>query len=159
MGPRAGRVQAISWDEAISAIAARLAEITSEFGAEAVLPYSYAGTMGSLQGEGTAQRFLNRLGASKLEQTICSEAGFEGYQYTVGKAIGMETQDYAHARLILIWGSNTLTSNMHLWPFVLEARKRAHVCSSSIRPARARPAPPMNGFPSAPVRMGRWPWR
>ncbi len=88
-----------------------------------MLPYSYAGTMGLLQGEGMASRFFNRLGASQLERTICSEAGFEGYIYTIGAAEGMETEAYAHARLILIWGSNTLTSNLHLWPFVQAARK------------------------------------
>ncbi len=64
------------------------------------------------------------MGASLLERTICSEAGFEGYIYTIGAAEGMETEAYAHARLILIWGSNTLTSNLHLWPFVQQARKQ-----------------------------------
>ncbi|MBA3530619.1 MAG: molybdopterin oxidoreductase family protein [Ardenticatenales bacterium] len=130
---------AVSWEEAITAIAARLKATIAAHGAEAVLPYSYAGTMGLLQGEGMAMRFFNRMGASDLARTICSEAGFEGYQYTMGRAIGMETQDYAHAQLILIWGSNTLTSNQHLWPFVQEARKNgARVVV--IDPARTRTA-------------------
>ena len=89
-----------------------------------MLPYSYAGTMGLLQGEGMASRFFNRMGASQLARTICSEAGFEGYIYTIGAAEGMDTEAFAHARLILIWGSNTLTSNLHLWPFVQQARKQ-----------------------------------
>jgi anaerobic selenocysteine-containing dehydrogenase len=80
--------------------------------------------MGLLQGEGMASRFFHKLGASLLERTICSEAGFEGYIYTIGAAEGMETEAYAHARLILIWGSNTLTSNLHLWPFIQAARKQ-----------------------------------
>ena len=79
--------------------------------------------MGLLQGEGMATRFFNRMGASRLARTICSEAGFEGYLYTMGAAEGMDTEAFAHARLILIWGSNTLTSNLHLWPFVQAARK------------------------------------
>ena len=80
--------------------------------------------MGVLQGDGFAQRFWNRMGASRLARTICAEAGFEGYSYTIGNTIAMDTMDYAHAKLILIWGSNTLTSNLHLWPFVQQARKQ-----------------------------------
>jgi anaerobic selenocysteine-containing dehydrogenase len=134
-----GRFVALSWEEAMSDIAARLKQIIAEHGAEAVLPYSYAGTMGLVQSEGMAQRFFNRIGSSQLARTICSEAGFEGYQYTIGKAMGIETQDYAYAKLILIWGSNTLTSNLHLWPFVLEARQKgARVIV--IDPARTRTA-------------------
>ena len=125
LGPKgSGEFEAVSWEEAITAIAARLQAIVTTDGPEAVLPYSYAGTMGLLQGEGMASRFFHKLGASLLERTICSEAGFEGYIYTIGAAEGMETEAYAHAKLILIWGSNTLTSNLHLWPFVLEARKQ-----------------------------------
>lgn len=119
-----GRFEPISWEQAIRDIAGRLSHLVSEFGSESVLPYSYAGTMGLLQGQGMANRFFNRLGASKLARTICSEAGFEGYLYTIGAAIGQETESFAHSKLILIWGSNTLTSNMHLWPFVQKARKQ-----------------------------------
>jgi anaerobic selenocysteine-containing dehydrogenase len=124
VGPKgSGQFEPVTWAEAIAEIAARLAAVIAADGAEAVLPYSYAGTMGLLQGEGMASRFFNRMGASLLERTICSEAGFEGYIYTMGAAEGMETEAYAHAKLILIWGSNTLTSNLHLWPFVQAARK------------------------------------
>ncbi|HEX8680925.1 MAG TPA: molybdopterin oxidoreductase family protein [Ardenticatenaceae bacterium] len=134
-----GQFAPVSWDEALADIAARLQGVIATHGAEAVLQYSYAGTMGLLQGEGMAQRLFNRMGASQLARTICSEAGFEGYQYTIGKAIGMETQDYARARLILIWGSNTLTSNLHLWPFIQEARERGGRVVV-IDPARTRTA-------------------
>jgi anaerobic selenocysteine-containing dehydrogenase len=124
-GPKgSGQFEPVSWDEVMAEIALRLQQIIRDSGPEAVLPYSYAGTMGLLQGEGMAERFFNRLGASQLARTICSEAGFEGYQYTLGKAIGMAPESYAHARLILLWGTNTLTSNMHLWPFVQSARQR-----------------------------------
>jgi anaerobic selenocysteine-containing dehydrogenase len=125
VGPKgSGQFVPVSWDEALVDIASRLRAIITADGPEAVLPYSYAGTMGLLQGEGMASRFFHRMGASLLERTICSEAGFEGYIYTIGAAEGMETEAYAHAKLILIWGSNTLTSNLHLWPFVQQARKR-----------------------------------
>ncbi|MCB0078448.1 MAG: molybdopterin oxidoreductase family protein [Anaerolineales bacterium] len=140
VGPKgAGQFAPISWDEAIDEIATRLQRIIDHDGAEAIAPYSYAGTMGVLQGEGMASRFFNFIGASRLARTICSEAGFEGYAYTTGKVIGMETQDYRHAKLILIWGSNTLTSNLHLWPFVQEAR-RSGARVIVIDPARTRTA-------------------
>jgi len=134
-----GQFRPVSWDEAITDIAANLKRVVALHGPETVLPYSYAGTMGFLQGEGVAARFFNKMGASQLARTICSEAGFEGYSYTIGAAEGMETESYAHARLILIWGSNTLTSNLHLWPFIQEARKQgARVIV--IDPARTRTA-------------------
>ena len=129
----------ISWHEALTEISQRLQQVIDEYGAEAVLPYSYSGTLGYLQGEGMATRFFNRMGASQLARTICAEAGFHGYSYTLGAAVGMEPESYAHAQLILIWGSNTLTSNMHLWPFIQQARKEgARVIV--IDPARTRTA-------------------
>ncbi len=140
VGPKgSGQFVPVSWDEAITAIAARLQAVIAEYGPEAVLPYSYAGTMGLLQGEGMASRFFNRMGASRLARTICATAGFEGLTYTLGAALAMETEAFAKARLILIWGSNTLTSNMHLWPFVQKARSQgARVIV--IDPARTRTA-------------------
>lgn len=134
-----GRFEPVSWEEAIAAIAARLQGVIARHGAEAVLPYSYAGTMGLLQGEGMAQRFFSRMGSSRLARTICSVAGGEGYAYTIGATEGMETEAFAHAKLILIWGSNTLTSNMHLWPFIQQAKHQgARVVV--IDPARTRTA-------------------
>ncbi|HAJ37326.1 MAG TPA: molybdopterin oxidoreductase, partial [Chloroflexi bacterium] len=125
VGPKgSGQFAPVTWDDAITDIAAQLRTMIETYGAEAVLPYSYSGTLGFLQGEGMAARFFNRMGASQLARTICSEAGFEGYLYTIGAAEGMLPEDFAYARLILIWGSNTLTSNLHLWPFVQQARKQ-----------------------------------
>jgi len=140
VGPKgSGHFEPVAWEEALADIARRLRAIISAYGAEAVLPYSYSGTLGFLQGEGMATRFFNRLGASQLARTICSEAGFEGYLYTIGAAEGLLPEDFAHARLILIWGSNTLTSNLHLWPFVQQAHKQgARVVV--IDPARTRTA-------------------
>lgn len=124
IGPKgSGQFAPVTWEEAIAAIAANLQRVIAAHSPEAVLPYSYAGTMGLLQGEGVAAPFFNKMGASRLARTICSEAGGEGYSYTIGAKEGMAAEDYAHARLILIWGSNTLTSNLHLWPFIQQARK------------------------------------
>ena len=125
VGPKgSGQFEAVSWEEAIREIADRLGQVVDEYGAEAVLPYSYAGTMGLLQGNGVSERLFNRMGASRLARTICSETGMRGYSYTIGTTEGTETNAFAHARFILIWGSNTLTSNLHLWPFVEAARKQ-----------------------------------
>ncbi|MEZ4830825.1 MAG: molybdopterin-dependent oxidoreductase [Caldilineaceae bacterium] len=140
VGPKgSGQFEPVTWDEAITDIAANLSYIVAEHGPEAVQPYSYAGTMGLLQGEGMASRFFNTMGAARLARTICSEAGFEGYRYTIGASEGIAAEDFAHARLILLWGTNTLTSNLHLWPFVQDARKQgARVIV--IDPAQTRTA-------------------
>lgn len=140
VGPKgSGQFQAISWDDAIGEIASRFKDVIQEYGAEAILPYSYAGTMGLLQGEGLASRFFNQMGASQLARTICSEAGFEGYVYTIGATEGTPTESFAQAKFILLWGTNTLTSNLHLWPLIQEAQKKgARVIV--IDPARTRTA-------------------
>ena len=139
-GPKgSGEFTPVTWDEAVSAIARQWKRIIAEQGAEAMLPYSYAGTMGLLQGEGMAQRFFNRMGASRLARSICSSAGTEGYSYTVGATEGIEPEAFAHAALILIWGSNTLTSNVHLWPFIQRARANG-AQMVVIDPARTRTA-------------------
>ena len=151
-GPKgSGRFERVSWDEAFQAISSRLHSIINEWGPQAVLPYAYAGTMGYLQQEGISSRFFHQMGASRLARTICSEAGFEGYLYTIGSTLGMEPEDFAHARLILIWGSNTLSSNLHLWPFIQAARKQnAQVIV--IDPAHTRTAKAADEW--LPIRPG-----
>ncbi|MDX2031617.1 MAG: molybdopterin oxidoreductase family protein [Blastocatellia bacterium] len=113
----------ISWEEAIETIAARFGEIAAE-DPQGILPYSYAGTMGLVQGESMDRRFFHKLGASLLERTICASAGAAGYRASIGLSIGTDPERFDEARLILIWGSNTITSNVHLWPKVLEAQRR-----------------------------------
>lgn len=119
-----GNFARISWDEALDEIAYRLKQIAAEYGSQAVLPYSYAGTMGLLNYGSMDRRFFHRYGASLLDRTICASAGAAGYKYTVGASIGYDPESIRHARLIVIMGSNILTSNVHLWPFILEARKK-----------------------------------
>jgi anaerobic selenocysteine-containing dehydrogenase len=118
-----GRFEPISWEQAIAEIAIRTREVVDRHGAESVLQYSYAGTMGLLQGEGMAARFFHRLGATRLARTICASAGAQGLLYTLGGRIGMDPLDFEHAQLIWLWGTNTLTSNLHLWPLIQRARK------------------------------------
>src|SRR5438874_10392725 len=125
-GPKgAGRFKRIGWDEALDTIAARFKEIaTSPDGPQAILPYSYAGTMGLLQYCSMDRRFFHKLGASLLDRTICSSAGKAGYGATVGASIGTDLEQFENARLIVIWGSNPIVSNLHLWSRVQEAKRR-----------------------------------
>ena len=118
-----GQFVRIGWDEALAIVSERLSEIAARDPAR-ILPYSYAGTMGYVQGESMAARFFNRLGASRLERTICVSAGAAGIKYTNGGGMGMDV-DYAdEARLILIWGGNPITSSLHFWMRAQEAKRR-----------------------------------
>ena len=118
-----GRFERISWDEALDTIAQKLKAAAEEFGPESILPYSYAGTMGLLNGSGMDRRFFHRLGASQLDRTICSSAGMAGMTQALGIRYATEPEQFRHARLILAWGANILGTNVHLWPFVMEARR------------------------------------
>jgi anaerobic selenocysteine-containing dehydrogenase len=126
VGPKgSGRFAPVTWDEALDDIAARLKAVAGADGAnaEAIVPYSYAGTMGLIQGESMAARFFHRLGASLLDRTICSSAGGEALAATYGAKLGMHVEHYAESRLIVIWGSNSITSNLHFWTLALQARR------------------------------------
>jgi anaerobic selenocysteine-containing dehydrogenase len=133
-----GRFEAVSWDEALADIASRLQSIAAQE-PEAILPYSYAGTMGLVQGDGMAARFFHKLGASLLDRTICSTAGGEGLTYTLGGKVGMRVEHFAQSRLIVIWGSNSITSNLHFWRYAQEA-KRAGAKLVCIDPRRTETA-------------------
>jgi anaerobic selenocysteine-containing dehydrogenase len=123
VGPKGlGQFQRVSWDEALADIALKLSAIAAR-DAQAIVPYSYAGTMGLVQGEGMAARFFNHLGASQLERTICSAAGGAGVTYTLGAKVGMRVEFYAEAKLILVWGSNSIASNLHFWRLAQEAKR------------------------------------
>jgi anaerobic selenocysteine-containing dehydrogenase len=117
-----GRFERVGWDEALRDIAARLTAIAAR-APEAIVPYSYAGTMGLVQGEAMAARFFHRLGASLLDRTICSMAGGEAVAATYGAKIGMHTEFFAEAQLIVIWGSNSITSNLHFWTYAQTAKR------------------------------------
>jgi anaerobic selenocysteine-containing dehydrogenase len=113
----------ISWDEALDHIAARLGSIAKEFGPESILPYSYAGTIGQLGYGSMDRRFFHRLGASQLDRTICSAAGGAALLSVYGVKLGTAPQDFAHAGLVIAWGANIHGNNIHLWPFIEEARR------------------------------------
>jgi len=115
--------QRISWDEALEEIAARLRAISGEFGSEAILPYSYGGTLGALNGASMDRRFFHRLGASQLDRTICSAAGEAGLKSVLGVKLGTEPEQFRHSKYIIAWASNIHGNNVHLWPFITEARR------------------------------------
>ncbi|MFZ0804245.1 MAG: molybdopterin-dependent oxidoreductase [Terriglobales bacterium] len=116
--------QRISWDEALNEIASRFQQISTEFGSEAILPYSYGGTLGVLNGASMDRRFFHRLGASQLDRTICSAAGEAGLKSVLGIKLGTEPEQFVHSRYIIAWASNIHGNNVHLWPFIVEARRR-----------------------------------
>lgn len=113
----------ISWDEALDTISAKFKEIAAD-DPQAILPYSYAGTMGFVQSQSIDRRFFHKLGASLLARTICADAGAAGYRATIGLSMGTDPERFNDAKLIIIWGSNVITSNVHLWPKILEAKRK-----------------------------------
>lgn len=136
-----GRFERIGWPEALAEISARLREVVDRFGGEAIWPFWGTGNMGYLQGlAGTpGRRLFNMLGASHNVSTICSIAGSTGLTYTMGTSAGIDPEDFRHAKLILLWGTNTLTSGHHLWKFIQEARQNGAYLVA-IDPLRTRTA-------------------
>ena len=125
-GPKgSGQFEQVSWEAALADIASRLTAIAARGPdtAQAILPYSYAGTMGLVQGESMAARFFHQLGASQLNRTICAAAGGEGLVQTLGGKVGMRVEFFAESRLILIWGSNSIASNLHFWRYAQVAKR------------------------------------
>ncbi len=114
----------ISWEEALEETAARFRAISSEFGSEAVLPYSYGGTLGALNGASMDRRFFHRMGASQLDRTICSAAGEAGLKSVLGVKLGTEPEQFRKSKYIIAWASNIHGNNVHLWPFIVEARRK-----------------------------------
>ena len=138
-GPKgSGQFMPVSWDEALTDVAARLAGIAAR-APQAILPYSYAGTMGLVQGESMDRRFFHQLGASQLDRTICASAGAEALTHTLGGKVGMKVEFFAEARLILIWGSNSIGSNLHFWRYAQQA-KRSGAKLVCIDPRRSETA-------------------
>jgi anaerobic selenocysteine-containing dehydrogenase len=123
-GSERAAFERISWDEALNTVATRLQETAAEFGPESILPYSYAGTIGQLGYGSMDRRFFHRMGASQLDRTICAAAGGEALTSVYGMKLGTVPQDFAHAGLIVAWAANIHGNNVHLWPFIEEARRK-----------------------------------
>ena len=142
VGPKgAGQFERISWDAALAEIAQRFKAIADgPHGPQAILPYSYCGTMGKIQSEGLDRRFFHRLGASLLDRTICATAGVAGYTATIGSRQGTDPEAFSQSKYIINWGSNTAVTNMHLWVRMVEARKYNGAKIVTIDPYRSQTA-------------------
>lgn len=117
-----GKFERISWEQALDEIAARLQPLAATE-PESILPYSYAGTMGLVQGDSMSSRFFHKVGASLLDRTICATAGATGYKYTVGASVGTDIEQFQNAKLLIIWGGNPIASNLHFWTRAQEAKR------------------------------------
>src|SRR5215210_2303332 len=124
VGPKgSGRFERLSWDDALDMIGERLGMVVAEDGGEAVLPYSFAGTMGVVNYSSMDRRFFHRLGASQLARTVCSAAGNAGYDVTMGARRGTDPEATSQARYIVAWGANTVSANMHQMTYIREAQR------------------------------------
>jgi len=123
VGPKGeGRFEQVSWEVALAEIASRLRSVIAEHGGEAVLPYDFAGNMGVIQWHSMSRRFFARLGASRLLRGICGSTANAGVMATIGTTTGILPEDIVHSRFIVLWGTNTVVTNLHLWPLVRRAR-------------------------------------
>lgn len=140
VGPKgAGQFVEIGWDQALDEVAGRLAQIVDRHGSTAILPYSYLGTQGIVQSESIDRRFFARLGATRLERAICQDTASAGIGLAQGTSMGMLPEDFVHSRLIVLWGTNTIVTNLHLWPFIREAKANGATIVV-IDPLRSRTA-------------------
>ena len=140
VGPKgSGQFQRISWDEAIETIATRWKSIIAEYGAQAILPYSYLGTQGIINGLNVGDPLFNKLGATVSERTFCDSASCTAYMMTIGPTPGVDPESFVHSKYILLWACNTLGTNSHHWPFIEQARK-AGAKLVVIDPVRTRTA-------------------
>ncbi|NNF32501.1 MAG: molybdopterin-dependent oxidoreductase [Saprospiraceae bacterium] len=117
-----GEFEKISWEQAISEVTSRLRSIIEEKGGEAILPYSFGGNQGKVQSRAISSRFFAHIGASQLERTICGNAAVAGVLATNGQTTGVLPEDCVHSKFIILWGTNPVLSNQHLWPFIQKAK-------------------------------------
>jgi anaerobic selenocysteine-containing dehydrogenase len=136
---RNGRFRRASWDEALGRVAGALERARDEYGGESILPYSYMGTQGLIQGNTMSARVMNALGASALERTICATAGITGTVMAHGPSPEVDPEEWPHARFVLIWGWNPMSTAPHLWRKLLDAR-RAGARLVVVDPFRSRTA-------------------
>jgi anaerobic selenocysteine-containing dehydrogenase len=118
-----GRFERISWAQALSEIKNRWTKIIATYGAEAIMPHAYLGHQGTLNGLTSGDAFFNRLGSTVAEKTYCESGSSTAWIMTVGPTGGLDPESLPYAKYIIVWGMNMLSTNLHAWPFILEARK------------------------------------
>lgn len=143
-GKGEGRFRPVTWDEALTEMAERLHTVIETSGGAAVWPFHGTGNLGWLQGTNGPHRIWTRMGASAHHMSICSVAGRHGINYAVGTGDWLDAESFAQAGLVLIWGSNTLVTNRHLWPFIEQARA-AGAPLFVVDPIRTRTAEQADG--------------
>jgi anaerobic selenocysteine-containing dehydrogenase len=124
-GPKgSGQFERISWDEALDEITTRWKAIIDEYGPQAIIPYSYLGHQGLVHGLNGGDAFFNKMGATVCERTFCGEGSCTAWLLTVGPTAGLDPESYIHSKFIVIWGCNSVSTNLHHWHIVKEAQKR-----------------------------------
>lgn len=124
VGPKgSGQFERMSWDEALAEIKSRWTQIIAQYGAEAIMPHAYLGHQGTLNGLTAGDAFFNRLGSTVAEKTYCESGSSTAWHMTVGGSGGLDIESFAHAKYIIVWGMNMISTNLHGWPFLLEAQK------------------------------------
>jgi anaerobic selenocysteine-containing dehydrogenase len=118
-----GQFQRISWDEALAQIKTRWTEIIAQYGTQAIMPHAYLGHQGTLNGLTAGDAFFNRLGSTVAEKTYCESGSSTAWIMTVGPTGGLDVESLAYSKYIIVWGMNMLNTNLHAWPFILQARK------------------------------------
>ena len=158
VGPKgSGRFERTTWAEALAEIGKRWKEIIAQDGAEAILPYSYSGTLGLVQMTVASARLWNRLGASQLRRSICGAAAEYAVEATLGKRWSPPYVDVVHSKLVVIWGHNPVSTGPHFMPFLRQAQHRG--CQVVvIDPRRTLTAKPPT-ITSLPCRAATGPWR
>jgi anaerobic selenocysteine-containing dehydrogenase len=152
VGPKGeGRFERIGWDEAVEEICERLRSVKAQYGGQAILPYSYLGTEGLLNGLSVGDPFFHRLGASVSERTFCDSGSCTAYFMTIGPTAGMDPESFVHSRFILLWACNVQSTNLHMWPFIREAQRRGAKVVV-IDPVRTRTAAQADWY--IPIRPG-----
>ncbi|UXA18822.1 molybdopterin-dependent oxidoreductase [Mycobacterium sp. SMC-4] len=136
----AGEFERISWEEALAEIKARWTEIIDTYGSQAIMPHAYLGHQGVLNGLTSGDAFFNRLGSTVAEKTYCESGSSTAWHMTVGGSGGLDVESMAHAKYIIVWGMNMTSTNLHGWPFLLEARKNHGAKIVVIDPVRNRTA-------------------
>jgi anaerobic selenocysteine-containing dehydrogenase len=118
-----GKFERVGWDEALTDITARLKKIITEVGPTAIMPYSYAGNQGLIHYGSLDRRFFSKLGATRLDRDLCGETANAGIAATQGNGVGINPEEIIHSRFIILWGTNTIVTNLHLWPYIRKARE------------------------------------
>jgi anaerobic selenocysteine-containing dehydrogenase len=125
VGPKgSGKYERISWDEALSTIKSKWTEIIDQYGSQAIMPHAYLGNQGTANGLTAGDAFFNRLGSTVAEKTYCESGSSTAWVMTVGPTGGLDVESLAYAKYIIVWGMNMVSTNLHAWPFVLEARSK-----------------------------------